>query len=148
MRNNFISNVKTIEEKHFWEQFFDEVEKRKFVKDAFTKTAVKKGFGVHIHGHPHFKIPKYSLMYTREGSIFKMNNQKLHNNTPLDGLDRLKCLCVTQNLPDQFYFELTNRKLLSTHKKYGKIINIPILLKSFTPADLNDDLFQCIDLFR
>lgn len=150
-----MSNTKTIEEKLFWEQFFEEVDKRSFIEDAFTKNAIIKGFGVHIHNKLHFTKKNnklhiikriYSLMYTREGSIFKMNNQK-YNNLSGDALNRLKLLCNTPNLPEQFYSKLTNKKLLSFHKKYGEIIDIPILLKSHTPDDLNNDLFQCIDLF-
>lgn len=156
MRNNFISNAETNVEKLFWEQFFEEIEKRKFVEDAFTKKAVKKGFGIHIHNILHFSKKNkklqtlkrtYSLMYAKEGSIFKMNNQK-YNHISGDALNRLKLLCNTPKLPEQFYSELTNKKLLSFHKKYGEIIDIPLLLKYLTPSQLNDDLFQCIDLFR
>lgn len=140
MKDEFISNAGTNREREFWEQFFEEIAKRVFVRAKFNV----EEFGVHIHNRVHFKSSrgKYSLMYTREG-LFKMNNQPYDNNV-WDGLNRLKHWCITPNLPEKFYSDLIAKKLLLD----DEFINVPLLLKSFTPVQLNDELFQCIDLFQ
>lgn len=139
MRDEFISNAGTNSEKEFWKQFFEEINKRSFVRAKFNKY----NFGVRIN-NKHIKkhTKSYSLMYTRDGS-FKMNNQPYDNNI-WDGLNRLKHWCITPNLPEKFYSDLIAKKLLLD----DEFINVPLLLKSFTPVQLNDELFQCIDLFK
>lgn len=142
-KDKFISNAATIIEKEFWSQFFKEVDKRSFL-DAEFKV---KDFGLRIN-NKYLKdgTKNYSLMFTREG-FFKMNNKGL-DGKKWDGLNRLKNWCDTQGLPDNFYSELNNRKLISVNRKYSEIIDIPLLLKSKTPTQLIEDLFYCIDLFR
>jgi hypothetical protein len=145
MRNKYISKVQTIIEKEFWKQFFIEVDKRTFVKDKFGV----KDFGFRIN-NKHLKKPtkSYSLMYTRNGS-FKINKQPYNGeHWDGDGLKRLKNWCTISGLPEKFYSELNKRKLLSLSGKNSEIIDIPLLLKSKTPSQLVDELFQCIDLFQ
>jgi hypothetical protein len=143
MRNKFISDTKTVIEKEFWKQFFVEVDKRHFL-DADFKV---KDFGLRIN-NKHLKgdTKNYSLMYTREGT-FVMNKKGL-NGKKWDGLNRLKNWCAVSGLPEKFYSKLNKKGLLSLAKKNSEIINIPLLLKSRTPSEVNEDIFQCVDLFQ
>ena len=110
-----------------------------FVKSTFQASE----FGVHVHSKKHFNSSggKYSLMFTRSDS-FKMNDLSFQGQS-WNGLNRMKSWCITLNLPEKFYSELQNRKLLN-----GDLINIASLLKTYTPTQLNEELFKCIDLFR
>lgn len=143
MRNKFISDTRTVIEKEFWKQFFVEVDKRLFL-DADFKV---KDFGLRIN-NKHLKgdTKNYSLMYTRKG--FFMINKKGLNGKKWDGLNRLKNWCAVSGLPEKFYSELNKKGLLSVVKKDSEIIDIPQLLKYRTPSLLNEELFQCIDLFK
>ncbi len=138
-RGKFISNVRTTKEKEFWKLFFFEIDKRAFVKATFNKAE----FGVHIHNSNRFNSSggKYSLMFTRSGS-FRMNDLTYQGNS-WNGLNRMKNWCITEGLSEKFYSDLKSKKLL-----VGDLIAVPTLLSTFSPAQLNDELFQCIDLFR
>jgi hypothetical protein len=138
-REKFISYKGTKNEKEFWKMFFEEIDKRSFVKSTFQASE----FGVHVHSKKHFNSSggKYSLMFTRNDS-FKMNDLSFQGNS-WNGLNRMKNWCITLNLPEKFYSELQNRKLLN-----GDLINVSSLLKTLTPLQLNEELFKCIDLFR
>lgn len=142
MRDKFISGVNSIKEKEFWMLFFREIDKRTFVDDEFQV----RDFGCRIN-NKYLKLgtKNYSLMYTRNG-LFKMNNMGL-NGKKWNGLNRLKNWCDTPNLPEQFYNQLNNKKLLSETIK-GEFIDIPLLLKSQSSSQLVSELFDCIDLFK
>ena len=139
-RDKFILYAKTNKEKEFWKLFFEEIDKRNFVKATFQATE----FGVHIHNKNHFNSSggKYSLMYTRNGS-FKMNDAPFQGKS-WNGLNRIKNWCTTSGLPDKFYSNLKAKNLLLGME----LINIPAVVTSSTPQRIAEDLFYCIDLFR
>ena len=139
-RDKFILYAKTIKEKEFWKLFFDEIDKRSFVKATFQASE----FGVHIHNKNHFSSSggKYSLMFTRNG-CFKMNDTAFQGKS-WNGLNRLKNWCTTVGLPDKFYSNLKDKNLLVGME----LINIPSLVNSSPPQMLKEELFYCIDLFR
>jgi len=137
-REKFISYKGTKNEKEFWMIFFIEMDKRKYVKAKFGVS----DFGVRITKHLREGTNTYSLM-TAKNDTFTMNSTSYQGQYWNDGLDRLKYFCVTRNLPENFYSELRSKNLLN-----GEQINIPSLLKMFTPTQLNEELFKCIDLFR
>jgi hypothetical protein len=135
-REQFIRSAKTLKEKEFWKLFFQEIDKRRFVKATFQADE----FGVHIHSKFHFKSVggKYSLMFTRKG-CFKMNDVGFQ-----DGLSRIKNWCTTPGLAEAFYSQLKSRKLLIGQK----LINIPDLVFASSPQHVIQNLFECIDIFR
>jgi len=139
-RDKFILYAKTIKEKEFWKLFFDEIDKRTFVKATFQAAE----FGVHIHNRNHFSSSggKYSLMFTRNG-CFKMNDASFQGKS-WNGLNRLKNWCTTVGLPEKFYSSLKDKNLLLGME----LINIPALVNSSTPQKVKEDLFYCVDLFR
>jgi len=139
-RDKFILYAKSIKEKEFWKLFFEEIDKRSFVKATFQASE----FGVHIHNKSHFNSSggKYSLMFTRNGS-FKMNDTSFQGKS-WNGLNRLKNWCVTPGLADKFYSNLNSRNLLLGME----VINVPGIVNSSSPKKVIDDLFYCIDLFR
>lgn len=137
-RQKFISSTGTKNEKEFWKLFFSEIDSRSFIKATFQVSE----FGVHIHNKNHFNSSggKYSLMFTRNDS-FKMNDSTFQGRS-WNGLNRLKNWCITPNLAEKFYSELKTKNLL-----IGETISIPTLLRSFTPTQLIEQLFKCLDLF-
>jgi hypothetical protein len=137
-REKFISYKGTKNEKEFWKMFFEEVDKRNYVKAKFGVS----DFGLRITKHLKRGTNDYSLM-TAQSDSFIMNSKPLNGQYWNDGLDRLKNWCITGNLPEKFYSELQTKKLLN-----GEQINIPALLKTYSPTQLNEELFKCIDLFR
>lgn len=137
-REKFISYKGTKNEKDFWKIFFTEIDKRKYVKAKFGVS----DFGLRITKHLKKGTNDYSLM-TAQGDSFTMNSKPFNGQYWNDGLDRLKNWCITHNLPEKFYSELRTNNLLN-----GEQINIPSLLKIYTPAHLNEVLFKCIDIFQ
>lgn len=138
-RDNFIRYAKSLKEKEFWKLFFEEIDKRSFVKATFQSAE----FGVHIHNRNHFNSSggKYSLMFTRN-RCFKMNDTSFQGRS-WNGLNRLKNWCITSGLPDNFYGNLKSKNLIVGMD----LINIPNLLNIHPPKKLIEDLFYCIDLF-
>ena len=108
-REKLILYAKSKAAKHFWKRFFEEIDKRYFVKATFQVSE----FGVHIHSIKHFDSSggKYSLMFTRSGA-FEMND-KSYKGQDWNGLNRMKNWCVTVGLPERFYLELKKRNLLT-----------------------------------
>ena len=139
-REKFILYAMTVKEKEFWKLFFEEIDKRPFVKATFQAAE----FGVHIHNKNHFSSSggKYSLMFTRNG-CFKMNDTSFQGKS-WNGLNRLKNWCTTTGLPDKFYTNLKTKNLLLGME----LINIPAIVNSSTPQNIKKDLFYCIDLFQ
>lgn len=139
-RDKFINYAKSTKEKEFWKLFFEEIDKRTFVKATFQAAE----FGVHVHNKNHFSSSggKYSLMFTRNG-LFKMNDTSFEGKS-WNGLNRLKNWCITPGLPEKFYYSLSAKNLLTGIE----IINIPKLASSSSTQKLLEDLFYCIDLFN
>jgi hypothetical protein len=137
-RHYFISSTGT-KEKEFWKLFFEEIDKRPYATAKFQANE----FGLHVYNVRHFNSSgnRYSLMFTRKG-IFKMNNMSFQGQH-WDGLKRLKNWSKTPNLAESFYGKLRSNKILD-----DGIINVPLLLNSNTPEQLNKKLFECIDLFK
>jgi hypothetical protein len=133
-REKIISYAKTIKEKEFWKLFFEEIDKRSFVKATFKA----EQFGVYIHSKKHFNSSggKYSLMYTRNGS-FKMNYRS-YKGKSWNGLNRLKNWCIAPELPEKFYLSLNFKNLLTGMD----LIDIPRLVNSSTSKQIIDDLFH------
>jgi hypothetical protein len=143
MRNSFISNSGTIVEKEFWKQFFEEVDKRNFLDAKFNI----KNFGLRINSKYLKEGTKnYSLMYSRDGFL-KMNNIGF-NGKKWDGLNRLRNWCTEPDLAEKFYSGLNKKDLISVVNRSVERIDIPQLLKYRTPFMFNQELFQCIDLFK
>ncbi len=142
MRSKFISQFFKQDQKKFWEQFFTEIDRRSFVKDEFGVN----DFGLRIN-NKHLKSGTidYSLMFVRNG-IFIINNRPYMGQT-WNGLNRLRNWCETSGLPENFYLSLNIRKLIYSNGN-NEIIDIPSLLKFKSPEQINNDLFQCIDLFQ
>lgn len=138
MRLKFISQFYSENEKKFWNQFFAKVDERIFLDATFQV----KDFGLRIN-NKHLKAgtKDYSLMFTRNG-VFKMNKIGFG-----DGLNRLKNWCSTPDLPENFYSALRNKNLL-TNVTEGEVIDISSLLKYKSPEQINNELFECIDLFQ
>lgn len=139
-REQFIRYVKSFNEKEFWKLFFQEIDKRPYVKATFQSAE----FGVHIHNRNHFSSSggKYSLMFTRSG-LFKMNDTTYQGKS-WNGLNRLKNWCITPGLAEKFYSDLKSKNLLLGME----LINIQTLVNSSSPQKILVDLFSCIDLFR
>lgn len=143
MRQSFISTLSTKKEEEFWKQFFDEVDKRHFLKAKF----IVGNFGLHIYSKYLKEGTKsYSLMYSCT-DILRMNNEG-YNGRKWDGLERLKYWFTNHDLAEKFYSELNKKNLIFTVKKNVEIIDVPELLKQKTPSTLNKELFQCVDLFK
>lgn len=142
-RNNFILYAKNKAAKYFWKRFFDEIDKRYFVKATFQAAE----FGVHIHSANHFNSSggKYSLMFTRSGA-FQMND-KAYKGQAWNGLNRMKNWCITPGTPDKFYSELKNRNLL-TGMEWIKIEAIVSGKDENEVEKVLSDYFYCIDLFK
>ena len=142
-RNKFIMYAKNKAAKYFWERFFEEIDKRLFVKATFQVDE----FGVHIHNRKHFSSSggKYSLMFTRSGS-FQMND-KTYKGKAWNGLYRMKNWCITQGLPEKFYSELKKRNLL-TGMNWIRIENIVSGKDENEIEKILSDYFYCIDLFK
>ena len=142
-RENIIRYAKNIAAKYFWKRFFEEIDKRSFVKATFNAAE----FGVHIHNTKHFNSSngKYSLMFTRSGA-FKMNDRP-YKGRAWNGLNRMKNWCITPGLPEKFYSELKNRNLLNGMDW----IKIEDIVKGKSEDEVEKvvkDLFYCIDLFK
>jgi hypothetical protein len=97
-RAKFISYKGTKNEMEFWKIFFEEIDKRSFVKLTFQVSE----FGVHVTNKKHFNSSggKYSLMFTRNNS-FKMNDLSFQGQS-WNGLNRMKNWCITLNLQRNF----------------------------------------------
>lgn len=142
-RKKFISYAKDISSKYFWKRLFEETDKRDFVKAQF----IVENFGIYIHSRKHFRSSKgkYSLMFTRPG-VFLMNNVPGNELSWNDALERLKHYCITPGLPEKFYSELRERKLLIGVES----IEIESIVKGKNYEEIEDilkDYFYCIDLF-
>jgi len=142
-RHIFISRARSLEQKEYWKLFFEEIDKRGFVKASF----VADEFGVHIINPRHFNSSggKYSLMFTRD-YIFKMNNTSFQGKS-WNGLGRMKNWCTTPSLPERFYDELTKRDFLS----FGSMIDIETIVSGKSKDEIKAIIagfFYCIDLFK
>lgn len=142
-REKFVLYAKNNSAKYFWKRFFEEIDKRYFVKATFQASE----FGVHIHSTNHFNSSggKYSLMFTRSGA-FKMNDRS-YKGQAWNGLNRMKNWCVSVDLPDKFYSELKQRNLL-TGMEWIKVEEIVRDKNESEVENVLSNYLFCIDLFK
>lgn len=156
-REKFISNVGNPIEKIFWKKFFEQVDKRKFLKAKF----IVNNFGLRAHNKGLFTKPSVSLMYSRqkrENSFFVLNtktyndkiiNKKVCFNSPKK---RLKYFLKEPEIADEFYKQLESLDLIANYSYDGdNLIIISDIVSNQSEEFINElitQFFIALDLFQ